>query len=149
MKRLSAVVCGLLFGLGLSISGMDLPSKVLGFLNVAGRWDASLLFVLGGAVAVTAIAFPLVRRRAKPLYDASFERIAPERIDLPLLGGAALFGVGWGMTGYCPGPGIVALTRLAPDAIVFVATFLVGSLLYRMYIRRSARGVIERASDLG
>ena len=146
MKRASAVVCGLLFGLGLSISGMDLPSKVLGFLNVAGHWDASLLCVLGGAVAVTAIAFPLVRRRATPLYEKSFERIPPERIDAPLLGGAALFGVGWGMTGYCPGPGIVALTRFAPDAMVFVAAFLFGSLLYRASTRRRSAMPADHAS---
>ena len=137
MMRLSftALGCGALFGLGLAISGMAIPSKVLGFLDVAGNWDPSLLFVLGGAVAVTVVAFRFVLRLKKPRFDTSFERAPLERIDVRILGGAAIFGIGWGLAGYCPGPGIVSLARFAPDAYVFVAAFLVGSFAYRMALR--------------
>lgn len=131
-----ALICGLLFGLGLSISQMALPAKVLGFLDVTGQWDPSLLFVLGGAVAVTAIGFRFVPRMERPLFDEEFEAHPPERIDRRLIIGAGLFGIGWGLAGYCPGPGIVSLGRLAPDAFLFVATFLVGSWFARTFLGR-------------
>ena len=134
-RHLAAAGCGVLFGLGLAVSQMANPAKVIGFLDVAGRWDASLLFVLGGAVAITVAAFRFVPRLARPLFDAEFERAAPETIDASLIGGAAIFGIGWGLSGYCPGPGIVALGRFAPDAFVFVAAFLIGSAVYRTLSR--------------
>lgn len=135
-KYVAALACGTLFGLGLAISQMALPSKVLGFLDVAGNWDPSLLLVLGGAVAVTALAFRFVLRLPKPIFDTSFEEPSRGRIDARLLGGASLFGIGWGLGGYCPGPGIVSLARFAPDAYVFVITFLVGSFAFRIAQRR-------------
>ena len=127
--------CGILFGIGLAISQMAYPAKVIGFLDVTGRWDASLLFVLGGAVAVTVIAFRFVRRLARPLFDAEFEHPGPDVIDVRLIAGAAIFGIGWGLSGYCPGPGVVSLGRFAPDAFVFVATFLIGSAGFRLFSR--------------
>lgn len=140
----TAIFCGALFGLGLAVSQMAIPAKVLGFLDVAGNWDPSLLFVLGGAVAVTAIAFRFILRLPKPLFDRSFEEPTRGRIDARLIGGASLFGIGWGLAGYCPGPGIVSLGRFAPDAYVFVIAFLAGSFVFRAVVRRrsiaSARG---------
>ena len=141
----TALACGALFGLGLAVSQMAIPAKVLGFLDVAGNWDPSLLFVLGGAVAVTAIAFRFVLRQPKPLFDASFETQANTAIDARLIGGAAIFGVGWGLAGYCPGPGIVSLARFAPDAYVFVAAFVVGSLIFRASVRRGSTPGAGRA----
>ena len=131
----AALGCGLLFGAGLAISQMADPAKVLGFLDVAGQWDASLLFVLGGAVAVTAVFFRLVLGRTRPICNASFERPPSETIDAALVGGAVLFGIGWGIAGFCPGPGIVALGRGAPAAFVFVLEFLMGSFAVRMWRR--------------
>ncbi|GAC1447218.1 MAG: membrane protein [Vulcanimicrobiaceae bacterium] len=134
----TALGCGALFGLGLAISQMAIPAKVLGFLDIAGNWDPSLLFVLGGAVTVTAIAFRFVLRLPKPVFDSSFETPPGGAIDARLLTGAGLFGIGWGLGGYCPGPGIVSLGRLAPDAFVFVAAFLVGSFAFRAMRRAGA-----------
>lgn len=132
-RHLAALGCGTLFGLGLSISQMANPAKVLGFLDITGAWDPSLLLVLGGAVLVTAIAFRFIPgRMTRPLYDTTFEKPPIERFDARILVGAGLFGIGWGLGGYCPGPSITALARLAPDAFVFVAFFLAGSLAYRV-----------------
>ncbi|GAC1653468.1 MAG: YeeE/YedE family protein [Vulcanimicrobiaceae bacterium] len=131
MRYFAGIVCGALFGLGLAISGMADPNKVIGFLDVRGNWDPSLLFVLGGAVAVTAIAFRFIPALRRPVFGRAFEKKPDTHVDRRLLGGAALFGIGWGISGYCPGPGIVSLSRFAPDAIIFVLAFLGGSLLYR------------------
>jgi len=129
----SAFGAGLLFGLGLWISGMARPEKVLGFLDVAGAWDASLLFVMGGAVAVTLVAFRFLGK--KPLFADGFELPSRRDIDLPLLAGAAIFGIGWGIGGYCPGPGLTALASLAIDPLVFVAAMLAGGALQRLATR--------------
>lgn len=110
-------------------------AKVLGFLDLAGDWDPSLLFVLGSAVGVTAIGFRLILRRRRPLLGTAFEAPPAERIAPSLLIGSAIFGVGWGLSGFCPGPGIAALARISPDALLFVAAFAVGSLVYRFGIR--------------
>ncbi|GAC1545255.1 MAG: YeeE/YedE family protein [Candidatus Velthaea sp.] len=131
MKYWVALLCGTVFGFGLSVSQMSEPMKVLGFLDIAGNWDPSLLLVLGGAVGVTAVSFRSITKRKRPICDAVFERPSNARIDGALVGGAAIFGVGWGLSGYCPGPGIVSLARFSPDAVVFVACFLAGSWLYR------------------
>ena len=117
---------------------MAYPAKVIGFLDVTGNWDASLLLVLGGAVTVTVLAFRFVPRMARPIFDKAFESPAPELIDGRLIAGAAIFGIGWGLSGYCPGPGIVSLGRFAPDAFVFVLTFLIGSAAYRTVFRKVA-----------
>ena len=125
MKLLSAFGAGLLFGIGLWLSGMANPRKVLDFLDVAGAWDPSLLLVMGGAVAVTAVFF-------RPLLK--LKRIEfPEAIDARLVAGAAIFGVGWGIGGYCPGPALTALSNLTLEPFVFVAAMVAGGLLARIW----------------
>lgn len=135
-RTLSAFIAGLLFGVGLAVSQMTNPLKVLGFLDVAGDWDASLMLVLGGAVTVTFIAFRFVLRRTEPIFDSQFHLPKLSTVDKKLIGGSALFGVGWGIAGYCPGPGLASLSTLNPEAIVFVATLLAGMLVYRAFERQ-------------
>ena len=130
-----ALGSGFVFGTGLWISGMANPKKVLGFLDVTGNWDASLLLVMGGAVAVTLIGFRLVLRNKKPLFEENFHLPQHSDIDFPLVAGAAVFGIGWGIAGYCPGPAITALSTLSTESIVFVAAMVVGSLLHRLVQR--------------
>ena len=135
MKALvSSLAAGFLFGLGLWVSGMANPKKVLGFLDVAGDWDASLMLVMAGAVAVTLLCFRVVLKRQKPLMAAKFELPTRKDIDLPLVAGAAIFGLGWGTAGYCPGPALTALATLSTDAIVFVAAMIAGGFLQRLLV---------------
>jgi len=126
-----ALAAGVLFGLGLGVSGMAQPTKVLGFLDVAGDWDPTLLFVMGGAVSVHFWAYRWARRRTAPGLDERF--FVPESmpIDARLGIGAVLFGIGWGLGGYCPGPAIVSLASLGAPVIIFVAAMLGGMLLVR------------------
>ena len=125
MKALAtALGAGFLFGIGLWVSGMANPKKVLGFLDVAGDWDASLLLVMGGAVAVTLVGFRIYREK--------FERPTRKDIDLPLIAGAAIFGIGWGIAGYCPGPALTALTTLSNESVVFVVAMVAGGLLHKL-----------------
>ncbi|MDT8428915.1 MAG: DUF6691 family protein [Pseudomonadales bacterium] len=124
-----AFVCGLIFGLGLSISGMVNPARVIGFLDVAGDWDMTLLLVMGGALAVTAVSFPLITRRSKPVLEQEFVLPTKTRIDKPLISGAILFGVGWGLAGLCPGPALTGLASLSPSLFLFVAAMVAGQLL--------------------
>jgi uncharacterized protein len=122
---ISAFGAGVLFGLGLWLSGMANPRKVLDFLDITGNWDPSLLLVMGGAVMVTLVAFrPLIRRRG-----LVFEKT---RIDAPLILGAALFGIGWGIGGYCPGPALTALSNLTAEVFVFVAAMIGGGVFARI-----------------
>jgi uncharacterized membrane protein YedE/YeeE len=134
---LAALVAGILFGVGLAISGMTQPAIILGFLDVAGVWDPTLMFVLCGAVGVTVIAFRFVLRRSRPLLDSSFHVAATNRVDASLLIGAAIFGIGWGLAGFCPGPALVALAAGAPLAIVFVIAMVCGSLLQYFFASRA------------
>jgi uncharacterized membrane protein YedE/YeeE len=127
-----ALGCGTLFGAGLAVSQMSNPEKVLNFLDIFGTWDPSLLLVLASAAGVTMIAFRFVRRMRAPIFETSFEPEPGNRIDARLITGAATFGVGWGLSGFCPGPAVVALGRLAPEAALFAVCFFVGSWLYRM-----------------
>ena len=129
---LSSLAAGFLFGLGLWVSGMANPKKVLGFLDVAGDWDASLMLVMAGAVAVTLVCFRLVLKRTSPLIESKFELPTRKDIDLPLVAGAAIFGLGWGTAGYCPGPALTALSTLSTDAIVFVVAMIAGGFLQRL-----------------
>lgn len=129
MKNVIALLCGLVFGVGLAVSGMTDTAKVLGFLDVFGNWVPDLAFVMGGAVCVTLLAFPLVLRRGKPLLSASFSLPVNKAIDSRLLGGAAIFGIGWGIYGYCPGPALSALLYLDWKTAVFVAAMLLGMVL--------------------
>ena len=126
MKQLSAFFCGWLFAIGLGIAGMTQPAKIIGFLDVAGTWDASLMLVMGGAVTLGLVSFPLVLRRRAPILEEHF--LLPEKstIDSRLVSGAALFGVGWGLSGYCPGPALVSLVTGNPSLIVFVLSMLAG-----------------------
>jgi uncharacterized membrane protein YedE/YeeE len=142
--NLSSLGAGLLFGLGLGFSGMTLPSKVIGFLDVTGAWDASLAFVMMGALAVHFVLFRLVKRRASPLFDAKFHLPTRSDIDPKLVLGAALFGVGWGLGGYCPGPGLVSAASGSPPALLFVLTMAVGMLAQHATQARSLRRQQDR-----
>jgi hypothetical protein len=126
---LSAFVCGFVFAVGLVVGGMTQPGKVIGFLDVFGAWDPSLAFVMGGAVATHAMLRPLVIRRGAPVFAARFSLPTLTAIDGRLLAGAALFGVGWGIAGFCPGPAIVATGAGATRAIVFAVAMLAGMFL--------------------
>ncbi|MEX0591689.1 MAG: DUF6691 family protein, partial [Xanthobacteraceae bacterium] len=123
---IGGLVCGLIFGIGLVISGMTQPTKVLGFLDVFGAWDPTLAFVMGGALIVAAPGFYFARRRGRPLVAARFHWPTGAEIDRPLVVGSALFGVGWGLVGLCPGPAIVNLPTMMPQIIVFVAAMGAG-----------------------
>jgi uncharacterized membrane protein YedE/YeeE len=125
-RHVASALSGALFGVGLCVSGMARPQKVLAFLDVTGPWDPSLAFVMLGAVAVHFSALRLLRRRSAPLYAPAFSIPPRDAIDAKLVVGAALFGIGWGLAGYCPGPGVVSLGAGAPTAIVFVAALLAG-----------------------
>lgn len=124
-------IAGLVFALGLGISGMTLPSKVLGFLDVTGAWDPSLLFVMGTAIPVYALAHRLSVRAARPLLAASFPNLPRQPVDRNLVLGAMLFGAGWGIAGVCPGPALVNLGGGAPGAALFVVAMMGGMALYR------------------
>lgn len=129
MKPLTALFCGLIFGLGLALSGMTDTAKVLGFLDLFGTWVPDLAFVMGGAVCVTLISFRFVLRRDKPLFDSDFKLPTSTQLDGRLLGGAAIFGIGWGLYGYCPGPAISALVYLDAKTLMFVVAMLCGMAL--------------------
>ena len=130
MKRLLvAIVSGLLFGFGLSLSEMTNRHRVLAFLDVTGEWDASLIFVMGGAVFVTLVSFRFILKRTAPVFDESFHLPLRKSIDAKLIGGSALFGIGWGIAGYCPGPAIAALGSFTLNPLLFLLCFIAGSYL--------------------
>lgn len=136
MKRLViAAVSGLLFGLGLAVSGMTDPDKVLNFLDVAGRWDPSLALVMGAALAIGLPGFAWVDRRGRSFTGTPLPDAPSPRIDTRLIWGSALFGIGWGIAGYCPGPALANLSHGTGEAIVFVAALLAGSWLCRFLMR--------------
>jgi len=126
MYAITALLSGLVFGLGLIVSGMVNPAKVLGFLDLAGAWDPSLALVMAGAVAVGFFAFLAAKKRTRSLIGAEMKLPTASAINRRLLEGSALFGVGWGVAGFCPGPGLAALGMGEPKALVFVAAMLVG-----------------------
>lgn len=130
MPALFAFAAGLVFGLGLVISGMANPAKVLGFLDLGGLWDPSLAFVMGGAVAVTAPGLAWLRRRRASLSGEPLHWPTATRIDLRLAAGSLAFGAGWGMAGFCPGPALVAAAAGVHEALVFVAAMVVGMGLF-------------------
>ena len=129
--------CGLIFGTGLLISGMTEPEKVLGFLDIFGAWDATLAFVMAGAVAVASAGFALARRSNAPLLAASFSWPSRNDIDAPLVLGAVLFGIGWGLVGICPGPALVNLAGLSAPIIVFVIAMALGMFGYELWQRQN------------
>ena len=130
MMIFGALLSGLLFGFGLILSGMSNPAKVTGFLDLAGNWDPSLAFVIGGAIAVAAPAFAWARRREKTLLHTSLNLPEKTRVDRRLIGGSLLFGVGWGLAGFCPGPALVSAAAGFPGALVFAAAMLAGMALF-------------------
>ncbi len=125
-KYILTLLSGLLFGLGLALSNMVNPVVVQNFLDVAGSWDASLIFVMGGALVIVAILFPLVLKREKPLQGEKFNIPTKIHIDKDLILGASIFGIGWGLAGYCPGPALVGLVYGQTETILFVIAMLVG-----------------------
>lgn len=127
-QALAALGTGAIFGVGLVLSGMTLPSKVIGFLDFFGDWDPSLALVMGGAIAVHAVVFRLVARRASPLFAQKFALPTRRDLDPKLLAGAAIFGAGWGLGGFCPGPGLTSLAGFSGDALLFIGAMLVGML---------------------
>ena len=129
-SNLSEYLIGVLFGLGLIISGMTNPAKILAFLDIAGAWDPSLIFVMGGAVLVGLIAFYLAKNRTQSFLGSVIHIPTRRDIDRPLIIGSALFGVGWGLAGFCPGPALVSLGSGELKALVFVVAMLGGMLLF-------------------
>ena len=137
MPALAAFVAGLVFGLGLIVSGMANPAKVLAFLDLAGPWDPSLAFVMAGAVGVGLVAFAIARRRRVSFLGAAMALPAASAIDGRLVGGSLLFGIGWGLAGFCPGPALVALGLGQGKAVVFVVAMLAGMGLFEVFERRA------------
>jgi uncharacterized membrane protein YedE/YeeE len=126
MPVIFSLLAGVIFGTGLTLSDMVNPARVLNFLDVAGNWDPTLIFVMAGALAVTTWSYKLIFRRGSPVSGDKFNLPTQRQIDLPLVGGAALFGVGWGLAGICPGPALANLVTLEPKVPLFVAAMLVG-----------------------
>lgn len=142
-RMLVALFSGTLFGLGLAVSGMINPAKVIGFLDFAGDWDPTLAFVMGGALLVTIPAFWLILKRPYPILEESFWMPTKSSLDGRLIGGAALFGVGWGLSGFCPGPAVAALAPALASGLTsvfaFVASMVAGMALYQWTFERPAR----------
>ena len=152
-RMLAALLAGALFGLGLAVSGMMDPAKVVGFLDFAGDWDPTLLLVMGGALLACIPAFRLVLKRTRPVFADGFDLPTKSALDARLLGGAAMFGVGWGLSGFCPGPAVAALvpalaSGLAP-VLVFFAAMISGMVLYARVFERPERGVKEARPSRG
>lgn len=148
MHYVSALGAGLLFALGLGLSGMMSPLKVQGFLDLFGRWDPSLMMVMGGAVAVTFALFPLIFRRERPLFEPHFALPGSKLIDGKLLLGSGLFGMGWAISGLCPGPALANLGTLNPGVLMFVASMLGGFWLYQQLILFEIRRHSHSAQQL-
>jgi uncharacterized membrane protein YedE/YeeE len=152
--KLAALAAGALFAVGLSVSGMTQPAKVQGFLDFTGQWDASLAFVMVGAIGVHAVLRRLIARRAAPLLRPAFESRPPARIDSRLLLGSAVFGIGWGLGGYCPGPAFVSFGGASLSALVFVGAMTAGMVGYRLIHQRtpddaSAPSLAQPGCDAG
>jgi uncharacterized protein len=126
MDKLAVFISGLLFGAGVTISGMVNPMKVLNFFDIAGQWDASLMLVMGAGLAVTLVGYHFIFRKAAPLFAPSFRLPTLTKIDAPLLMGAALFGLGWGLSGFCPGPAVASLVFANTQSVMFVVAMAVG-----------------------
>ena len=146
MTIFTSLIAGLVFGLGLIVSGMANPAKILGFLDVAGAWDPSLLLVMGGAVAVASVAFAIARKRTVSLLGAEMKLPTARQIDRRLVGGSLLFGIGWGIAGFCPGPVVVApisRTGRSRSSITVVAAMLVGMGGFELLERRKPNSPIH------
>ena len=138
MNVIAALFAGLVFGLGLIVSGMANPAKVLGFLDLGGNWDPSLAFVMAGAIAVGAVAFTVANRRSRSMLGAEMRLPSARHLDRRLILGSMLFGIGWGVAGFCPGPALVSLGMGEVKALVFVAAMLVGMGVFELFERRKS-----------
>ena len=134
--RISEFVVGLLFGLGLLLSGMTDPGKVLGFLDLIGPWDPSLALVMGGAIAVGVVAFTVAKKKTTSFLGGAMRLPTSNQIDRRLIVGAAMFGAGWGLAGFCPGPALVSLATGQPKAAIFVFAMLAGMAIFEILDRR-------------
>ncbi|KST61138.1 hypothetical protein AO398_00155 [Methylobacterium sp. GXS13] len=144
-KTASAFAVGLLFGLGLLVSGMADPAKVLAFLDVTGRWDPSLALVMVGAVAVSATGYLVARRRGRPVLASRLEIPTRRDLDPRLIAGAAVFGLGWGLAGLCPGPALTLMTVAPTQAVTFVAAMVVGMLMFRLLPSAAPKAAVQGA----
>jgi uncharacterized membrane protein YedE/YeeE len=150
MKIISGIIapllCGLIFGAGLLVSGMVQPTKVLGFLDIFGAWDPSLAVVMAAALAVAAPGFMLARNRPRPWLAGQYFWPGKSEIDAPLLLGAGLFGIGWGLVGLCPGPALESLATLSPGVIIFIGAMAGGMLVHDIW--QTSRPVIRRRAPV-
>lgn len=136
MTLLSAALTGLIFGIGLILAGMTNPAKVLAFLDLGGAWDPSLAFVMGGAIAVGVVAFTIARRRGKTLLGTPLYLPTSTQIDKRLVIGGFVFGAGWGLAGFCPGPAVVSAASLEPKAMLFIIAMLIGMGIHAFFESR-------------
>jgi uncharacterized membrane protein YedE/YeeE len=141
MKVVMALLVGLLFGLGLILSGMSDPAKVLGFLDLGGNWDPSLAFVMGGAVIVGSLTFPFATKRSKAILGDAMRLPRATKIDRRLVLGGLTFGVGWGLAGYCPGPALASLAQGGIKPVFFFVAMLVGMAVFELLERAKAKAV--------
>ena len=148
MQLLMALLAGLVFGLGLIVSGMTDPAKVTGFLDLAGAWDPSLAFVMGGAIGVGLVAFRFARRRSQAIFGGPMQLPAARQIDRRLVLGALTFGVGWGLAGYCPGPALASLATGGTKPLVFTAAMLIGMAAFEI-LEHFHRSAAKSSPDLG
>jgi uncharacterized membrane protein YedE/YeeE len=146
MRFIAPLFCGLIFGAGLLMSGMVQPTKVLGFLDIFGAWDPSLAVVMAAALAVSVPGFMLANRRSQPWLAQQYFWPSKSEIDLPLVTGAALFGVGWGLVGLCPGPALESLATLSPGVVAFTVAMAAGMALHEVW--QKSRLKVQRSSPL-
>lgn len=145
VDRVTTFAAGFVFALGLGVSGMTRPDKVVGFLDVVGDWDPSLAFVMAGAIAVHAVAYALVPRLRGPILGGAWHLPTRRDVDGPLVVGAVLFGAGWGLGGFCPGPALVSLVTGTADVLLFVQAMIGGMLLHRVWSRRPSTASVGAA----
>lgn len=129
---ITAIIASILFGAGLEMSFMTNPKKVIGFLNITDMWDPSLMFVMVGAILINAILFQFIKRRQGPLFAAKFQLPTLTKADKKLIIGSALFGIGWGIGGFCPGPAVASMMRLQPEIFLVVGSMLTGMWVYKI-----------------
>lgn len=141
MRAITSLIAGLVFGIGLIISGMTNPAKVVGFLDLAGLWDPSLALVMGGAIAVGVVAFQIVRKRSTSLLGDPIRLPSATQVDRRLLLGGAAFGVGWGLAGFCPGPALASLATGGTKPAIFTVAMIGGMVIYELIERASAMRV--------
>jgi uncharacterized membrane protein YedE/YeeE len=147
-RILVSLAAGVLFGLGLTISRMIDPAKVLGFLDVGGNWDPSLAFVMAGAGFVAALGYALAGSRARPILDAGFHGSSRGSVDRPLVIGAVLLGIGWGLVGYCPGPALASLGLGRTETLIFLAAMAAGMGVHRFYELQTAAKLRENLEEV-